>query len=348
MKHTARNQTIYDSARVELKQEMPLQGPLLVHLETTNRCNFKCTFCPESLENYREQAGGLFQLSNEDYERVIDQLSEMPQTVKMLNLFTMGEPLMNKNIFGQVAYARKKLPQTLIVMSSNGALLTEKKYEAACKSGLDKLRISIFGHDDVTHRTNTQKNVPLDTIRENVKGFVEYRDQNGYHNPEVYVKTIESPNKTDNEAFFNYFQGVADKTVIEGLSNWNDDSAQFSQTLSVDMEALTSSEYYSQKKYVCPYPFYSFVVHSDLKVSVCCIDWNKKTVIGDLSKNSVEEVWNGKPLLEFQTLHLKREKHKISACKNCVYHHTLRDNIDDVSPEDFLKKRNTRPIVNVC
>ena len=36
---------------------------------------------------------------------------------------------------------------------------------------------------------------------------------------------------------------------------------------------------FSVKKEVCPYPFYTLVVHADLNVSLCCVDWNKKTVV---------------------------------------------------------------------
>ena len=337
MNELKRNETVFEGDRIDLSKSIPLAGPLLVHLETTNRCNFKCKFCPESLETYREEAGGLFIMSNEDFERIIDQLAAMPQTPRMLNMFTMGEPLMNKSIFSQVRYAKNKLPNTLLTMSSNGALLSSEKYEKACDSGLDILRISIFGHDEESHLQNTQKKTPLSKIRDNVRGLVEFRNNHGYAGPHIYVKAIESPNNEHNQSFLTYFDGVADRTVIEGLSNWNDDTGKFSETYGVDMEALSGSDYFNKPKDVCPYPFYSFVIHSDLTVSVCCIDWNKKTKIGNLTKQSVEEVWKSEELLDFQMLHLTRQKKKIKACANCTYYHTLKDNLDQVDAKDFVK-----------
>lgn len=338
MNEIKRNTTVFDGDRVDLAKSVPLSAPLLVHLETTNRCNFKCRFCPESLETYREEAGGLFIMSNDDFNRIIDQLAAMPTPPRMLNMFTMGEPLMNKSIFTQVRYAKDKLPDTMLTMSSNGALLTEEKYQKAIESGLDVLRISIFGHDEESHLQNTQKSTPLAKIRDNVRGLVEFRDKNGSTAPHIYVKAIESPNEADNKSFVDYFDGTADRTVLEGLSNWNDDSGKFSKTYGVDIDTLNSSDYYSKTKDVCPYPFYSFVIHSDLTVSVCCIDWNKKTKIGNLAEQSVEEVWKSKELLEFQMLHLTRQKNKIKACANCTYYHTLNDNLDDVDADNFLEE----------
>ena len=42
--------------RMNLLESVPLSGPLTVHIEPTNICNFKCTFCPESFSNYKEKA----------------------------------------------------------------------------------------------------------------------------------------------------------------------------------------------------------------------------------------------------------------------------------------------------
>ena len=49
----------------------------------------------------------------------------------------------------------------------------------------------------------------------------------------------------------------------------------------------------SFKKKTCPFPFYTLAIHSNLKVSVCCVDWNKKTVVGDPKINTLKEIWTG-------------------------------------------------------
>lgn len=330
--------SIFEGNRVELDKSVPLAGPLLVHIETTNRCNFKCLFCPESDENYQQLSGGFNSMPINDFKRIIDEFSSLHQQPRMMNLFVMGEPLMNKNISEYISYARRVLPETIIALSTNGALLTEKKFESLCRSGLDYLRISIFGHNDESHKKNTQTKVNLIDIKNNIKNFVNYRNGLGLNHPYVYVKSILSPNEKDNQDFLEYFDEVGDQRVFEGLSNWNDDSDKYSQTLDVTADKLNASEYFSNKKYVCAYPFYSMVIHGDLKVSVCCIDWDKKTVVGDLTSQSVPEVWQGNELHRFRMQHLNRKKHEINACSNCTYHHTLRDNLDSLNPERYLAK----------
>ena len=60
--------------RLDLVSSAPLSGPLLVHIETTNKCNFSCKFCPESLDDYLEQTGSkkYSMLSLEDFSRIIN------------------------------------------------------------------------------------------------------------------------------------------------------------------------------------------------------------------------------------------------------------------------------------
>lgn len=76
--------TVFEGQRVNLEESVPLQGPLLVHIETTNRCNFKCVFCPESLDNYQDLAGGYSSMSFVDFKRIIDELSYSDQHPRMI------------------------------------------------------------------------------------------------------------------------------------------------------------------------------------------------------------------------------------------------------------------------
>ena len=40
--------------RKNLAEILPLDFPLSIDFELTNKCNFKCTFCPESFKEYEE------------------------------------------------------------------------------------------------------------------------------------------------------------------------------------------------------------------------------------------------------------------------------------------------------
>ena len=322
--------------RIDLVKSVPLTGPLSVHIEPTNVCNFKCTFCPESFDNYQTKAGGLFQLKPDDYKLIEDELSTVPK-LKQLNFFMMGEPLVNKDLLKYIKSAKDKDLSDWYMVSSNGTLLTEEKHREICESGLDFLRISIFGSNEEIHSKNTQSKIKLEKIKNNISNLQKFKKENNFLKPRTLVKMIDTGALDENQEFLENFTGLGDETLLEPLTNWNDPEEENLSKRHTE-NVLKSDHYKQRKKKICPYPFYSMVIHSDLKVSVCCVDWEKKTLIGDLKKDSLLNIWNGKKLKDIQLKHIQGRKRDVEGCKSCTYHNTAIDNIDELKEADFLSR----------
>ena len=321
--------------RIDLAESIPLSGPLSVHIEPTNICNFKCKCCPQSFSNYKEKAGGLFQLSMDDFEIIANQLSTLPP-VKQLNLFLMGEPFVNKELINFIKMAKDKNLSKCYMVSSNGVLLTSEKYQSLCESGLDFLRISIFGSNEEIHSDITQSKIKLSKVKENIENFQKFKSLNGFSKPRTIVKMIDTENAESNEEFISDFTGLGDETLLEPLTNWNDPvEGNLSKK---DKSDLMLTRHYQRKKKVCSYPFYSLIIHSDLQVSVCCVDWGKKTLIGDLRRETLIEIWNGEKLRNIQLKHIQGKKSELEGCGNCTYIHTAIDNIDALDEKTFLSR----------
>lgn len=314
--------------RIDLQAAVPLDGPLAVYIEPTNICNFRCIFCPESFADYEEQSGGLFRLTPTDFGRIADEI-EAIGTVQTLNFYMMGEPFANKYLIDFIVEAKRRVLGRQLIVTSNGSLLKPDHYAALCASGLDYLRISIYGPNETSHRHNTGSPIKLARIRDNVAALKAYRDAHGHNRPNIYMKMIESENAAENEEFMHYFAGIGDEVLIEPVMNWNDpDQGTLAQ---IDPVALRERHYFANKKNACPFPFYTLVIHSDLKVSACCVDWDKKTVIGDLRTSSLKEIWTGEALRTLQLRHLEKRRSELPGCRNCTYLHTAPDNLDSLN-----------------
>jgi radical SAM protein with 4Fe4S-binding SPASM domain len=147
---------------------------------------------------------------------------------------------------------------------------------------------------------------------------------------------IESLDSEENATFLRNFTGLADEIQLEPVMNWNDpDDGNLS---GMNNEELLQTGFFNNKKKACPFPFYTLVIHSDLRVSVCCVDWNKKVVVGDLKSQSLQEIWQGEALYQFQLLHLQGRRKELEGCRNCTFLHTAPDNLDNLSPDVFSKR----------
>ena len=102
-------------------EEPPM--PLVVNLETVNRCNSTCSFC--TANKYAEKRP-YCKMSDELFYKIIDQLHDWGYKGH-LTLYGNNEPFLDPRIVEFHKYCREKLPDSFIFLSSNGLILTVDK-----------------------------------------------------------------------------------------------------------------------------------------------------------------------------------------------------------------------------
>jgi len=283
--------------RVNLAENAPLFAPLSIYIEPTNICNFKCLYCPEAFDNYEAISGGLHQLSKENFNIILNEIKKIGG-VKTINFYMMGEPFVNKNLLYFVQLVKINSLADRLIITTNGTLIRPKLYQSLLDSGLDYLRLSVYGGFEQTHKLRTKSSIGLDVILKNILGFKNFRDSSANClKPHIYIKMIDSSDEIENAAFIERFSCAADEIKIEPVMNWND---PLEGNLSlVPTEKMLASPYFGHRKIVCPSPFYTLIIHSDLKVSVCCVDWSKQAVVGDLKIQGLHEIWWANDYMSF-------------------------------------------------
>lgn len=97
--------------------------PNVVNIETINRCNSTCAFCTA---NVHAECRPLAKIDDDLYKNIIDQLADWGYKGH-LTLYGNNEPLLDTKIVERHKYAREKLPDSFIFMSTNGLILTIDK-----------------------------------------------------------------------------------------------------------------------------------------------------------------------------------------------------------------------------
>ncbi len=106
------------------KDQVP--QPLIVNLETINRCNSTCEFC--TANKYAEKRP-YKKMDSELFYNIIDQLHDWNYKGH-LTMYGNNEPWLDTRIIEFHQYARQKLPDSYIFMSTNGLLLDIDKVKA--------------------------------------------------------------------------------------------------------------------------------------------------------------------------------------------------------------------------
>lgn len=95
-----------------------------VEIETINKCNGSCSFCPVSRGNDIREP---LKMSWDLYTNIIEQLAEI-NYAGYLALQSNNEPFLDETIIEKHEYARKKLPDAKMVLFTNGTLLDLSKF----------------------------------------------------------------------------------------------------------------------------------------------------------------------------------------------------------------------------
>lgn len=93
--------------------------PSLIEIETINKCNNDCSFCPA---NYKVDKRERLEMNDELFEKIINDLSDL-QFSGTVSLHSNNEPLLDKKLIKREKYLREKLPFARNILFTNGILL---------------------------------------------------------------------------------------------------------------------------------------------------------------------------------------------------------------------------------
>lgn len=194
MLHTSIKDTTYKKALIRKVQSYSLFEE--VSIETINRCNGTCSFCPV---NKNIDTREYFLMKKELFFSIIDQLHNINYK-KVVSLNCNNEPFLDKRIFEFAEYTRNKLPQASIVLCTNGSLLTPENFYKIIPN-LNLLIIDNY-NDELKLNNNIKpiNDICLNNETYNNKVWITLRKQNeiltsrgGQAKNRREIKTLSSP-----------------------------------------------------------------------------------------------------------------------------------------------------------
>lgn len=300
--------SLYRYLNMEKHYKMSFKFPSVLFVESTNACNLSCVFCPR--KKSRKKIGFMnFRL----FKKIIDECTNFDK-LSELYLHKDGDPLLAPNLPKMIEYAKKGEISDKVAIASNGLLLDEKNSLKLLKSGLDELTISL---DAVNPRTYEKiKGVPasnFETIERNVKRFIELRNEMDLIYPIVKLKIIYmKETQKEIKEFIKKWKPIADSVPVRAYITW----AQSVNDRNVQQVKIPNDPH------PCAAPFTNLAINWDGEVSVCCVDWNKELIVGDVNKETIYDIWHGETLRELRKRHLNNNLDGLQ-CKVCDFRASL-------------------------
>lgn len=270
-----------------------LNFPKSLLIETINKCQGECKFCPYDIIRKDE---ALTLLTKEKFKELIDEISIY--NIERITLFNNNEPLLDDRIYEFIHYTKSKLPNTEITLSTNGRILTLDKIIKLYESGLTTLYVSIpvIEKEEYKHVMG----VYPDKLLELLKSINEFRL--------LKMIRIAIP-KTK------YFK-IEDFKMELGkylLCAWNIEYKESWNIKDKILSIIDCIEYEGP----CDRPLDQMVISSNGNVIICCRDWKYQNVIGNVYDNALYEIWHSKMMQDIQRLIIEKDYDNIECCKDC-------------------------------
>lgn len=300
-----------------IKRRVNPDFPLILNIEPTNRCDLRCVYCPRL-----KARKGTGDMSWELFTRIIDEAAGYRPLI-MLNFHKDGESFLHPRFLDMVNYAREKNVAKTIHLNTNAVCWNERLINRILDSGLDDITVSLDAARPETYRKHKGAD-KLGQVERNVQLFLRLRAQRGTTRPFIRVKMMEfdeiSPQEIDE--FYKKWDGVADMVQVTGIHNWGG-----------SIPGLKVTDESSKVRYPCMIMWYSLVVNWNGDVTVCSVDWDTDILVGNASKQTLHEIWNGSKIKEARRSQIERRYDRYPVCKECVVWVSVGDLTDWVSNE---------------
>jgi radical SAM protein with 4Fe4S-binding SPASM domain len=318
--------------REKLEEVIPLDMPYVLFVEPTNLCDMRCQFCPTGDKNLKKMRPN-GSMSWETYCKIITDIEEFGKKLKRINFYKDGESLLNKDFCEMVKLAKKKGISESLWLKTNGLLLNPELNQRLIDSGLDMIGISVAHITKEGYKRISDVDIDYVRFKENIRDLYNRRKD-----CKIYIKIADTGlSQLEKDLFYNDFGNVSDYVAIEGLHGWSMSDVK-------DFTMMTESKTFDgipfTQKVVCPWPFYELAINWNGSVSLCNEDWVHGTIVGDINKETLKEIWLGKRLYEMQKMMLEGRRSENKVCNNCFYLTCAPDNIDEYKSQILRKISN--------
>lgn len=260
---------------------------VLLRLESTNHCNFECTFCPHPTMS-REKGF----MSEDIVKALIDDAAQLG--FRSLDLRNFGEPLIDRRLASFGAYARN-IGFSKIYIHTNGHLLNAARLDEWAESGITDVNLSLSPKREFGM---TRPGIPVDKYFANLEKLV--ADSPAFINC-LSVDYIKTGNSTidEEEEFLSWLSELGLRKRIDiSLHNW----------------AVSETS----DNYKCHRLWTSFTVLWNGDVALCCLDYDGDYILGQfdaLNPIPLIEIINGPRYKEIRRNHLNGKF--LAKCASC-------------------------------
>jgi len=273
-------------------------------IQTTSFCNGACIFCPYP-EVKNELPQGI--MEEELFRKIVDECSRYK--VERIMPYLMNEPLLDPHLVSRIKYIKEKNPDTSVHILTNGSILNPELSHSLIRSGLDWIGFSVHGIRKKTFEETM--GLPFEETMNQIQDFICQAEETRRISEFIMVTFLGHPNLSDRERqeIFEFWQ----RRGIERISFFEKPISRAG-----NVSALPKVRHPSVSGCGSIWAREMLHVLYNGEVVLCCMDWRREYVLGNLKEQSISEVWNSEPYIKMRRMVSGKEPSPSwFLCKRC-------------------------------
>lgn len=286
--------------------------PMTISIEPTTSCNLHCVECIIGKNLLLRPKGEMkFRL----FEKIIN---ELHRDLIYLSLYFQGEPLMCKDFFNMVRYAKKK--KIFVETSTNGNLIDNEIANEIVSSGIDSIIISVDGTTEEIYQIYRDGGSLL-KVTDGINFINHWKKEFKSSTPFITIQfLVTAHNEHQIEEIKSFSKKwKAEKLAFKSLQIINSDNAA---TLLPTIPRYSRYKTCADKKLMlknqkgnhCFRMWKGSVITWDGNVIPCCYDKNAEHSFGNINETYFRNIWKSAGYNSLRKTVLKN-KNGVPMCK---------------------------------
>ena len=284
--------------------------PKRIQMEVIFGCNAKCTMCPVDMPTKRPKGV----MSMELFRKVIDDLTPYANDIEKVDLWGLGEPLLDKTLFEKIFYAKSKGFQS-VAIATNADLLNEDNQDALLKSGLDTVIFSIDGYKKTTHE-GIRRGVNFDNVIGNAESIIAKRDAGNFKTKFVFRFIRQDANRGEWQDYKDFWKARISSEKNDLIIGYN--AHTWGGELDVPENKIGQRDVVIDEK-PCHHVYDRLMVLWDGTMPLCCSDMHHAHYsLGSVKGVPALEVFNNEKIRKIRDLNQQGKKNTMQLCRDCT------------------------------
>jgi MoaA/NifB/PqqE/SkfB family radical SAM enzyme len=281
--------------------------PRSVQIQTRTGCNADCIWCPYG-ETFPTQPKGVMEWSI--FERIIEECAR--HKVRRLSPYLMNEPFLDRELPKKIRFMHEHCPSAKVVVTTNGSRLFPDLVKEILDLGpaLHALYISLQGVEKEGYEKTMRGSMKFDQTMENVHGLIDQMKHRNATHPQVWITMVDT-NVIDAKKAVRYWQSKGVRSKYTTLENRGGNIQRAESIAHTTMDYYTACTRLMKQAYI--------LFNGDMVI--CCTDYSRKMVLGNMAGSSVYDVWNGEQARSFRRAYLAQRFDELVLCKVCKVDH---------------------------